>query len=365
MVPFLDLKAQYRSLATQMDAAVLKVVGGGNYILGPEVTAFEEEWARYLGAKHALGISSGLDALRVALLAAGVGPGDEVITAANTFIATALAITSVGATPVLVDPDEATGNVEAEALARAVTPRTKALMPVHLYGLPARMGPILALARERKLTIIEDACQSHGAMVDGVRSGTQGAIGCYSFYPGKNLGAYGDGGAVVTSDDRLADRLRSLRNYGQAKKYHHVELGYNHRLDEVQAAVLRVKLPHLDAWNTARAQRAAQYTRELAGLPLGLPSVPEGRTHIFHLYVIRTDRRDALQAHLTERGIGSLIHYPIPIHLQEAYRSMGKGPGSYPVSERLSREILSLPMYAELTTDQVHEVCEAVRSFFA
>ena len=365
MVPFLDLKTQYRELSGPMDAAVQRVMSSGNFILGPEVTAFEAEYAKYLGVKHALGISSGLDALRLALMAAGVGPGDEVITAANTFIATALAITSVGAKPVLVDPDEATANIEAERIARAITPRTKALMPVHLYGLPARMGPILELAREKKLVVIEDACQSHGAMTEGKKSGTLGQLGCYSFYPGKNLGAYGDGGAVVTNDDHLADRVKSLRNYGQAKKYHHVELGYNHRLDEMQAAVLRVKLPHLDRYNQLRGHHAAQFTRELTGLPLGLPSVPEGRTHIFHLYVIRTPKRDALQAYLGERGIGTLIHYPIPIHRQEAYRSMGLGEGALPVSEKLSREILSLPMYPELTPAQVSEVCEAIRGFFA
>lgn len=364
MVPFLDLKIQYQTLAGEMEPAVLKVLSGGNYILGPEVGAFESEYAAYLGTKHVVSVSSGLDALRLSLLAAGVGPGDEVITAANTFIATALAITSVGAKVVLVEPDEKTANIEAATIARAITDRTRALMPVHLYGLPARMGPIMELARERSLTVIEDACQSHGARVDGVASGTLGQLGCYSFYPGKNLGAYGDGGAIVTSDDRLADALRALRNYGQAKKYHHVEIGYNHRLDEVQAAILRVKLKNLDRYNALRAQHAAYYTRELSGLPLGLPTVPEGRTHIFHLYVVRTEKRDALQAHLTERGIGTLIHYPIPIHMQEAYRSLAIPAGTLPIAERLSREILSLPMYPELTPAQLAEVVEGVRSFF-
>ena len=363
-VPFLDLKTQYRELSGEMDAAVLKVLASTNFILGPEVTAFESEYAAYLGTKHCVSVSSGLDALRLSLLAAGIGPGDEVITASNTFIATALAVTSTGAKVVLVEPDEKTANIEAERIAKAITPRTRALMPVHLYGLPARMGPIMELAREKNLTVIEDACQSHGAKVDGVASGTLGQFGCYSFYPGKNLGAYGDGGAIVTRDDKLADKLRSLRNYGQSKKYHHVEIGYNHRLDEIQAAVLRIKLRNLDRYNGLRAKHAAAYTKGLADLPLNLPVVPEGRTHIFHLYVVRTDRRDALQAHLTGLGIGTLIHYPIPIHLQEAYRSLGVAPGSLPISERLSREILSLPMYPELTAEQVAEVIAGVRSFF-
>jgi len=365
VVPFLDLKTQYLELKSQMDDATQRVLMSGNFILGPEVAAFEEEWARYVGAKHAIGVSNGLDALRMALLAAGVGPGDEVITAANTYIATALAITSVGAKPVLVEPDEATSNVEADAMARAITPRTRALMPVHLYGLPARMGPILELAREKGLTVIEDAAQAHGARVDGRVAGSLGQLGCFSMYPGKNLGCYGDGGAVVTNDDAMATKIKSLRNYGQIKKYHHVEQGFNHRLDELQAAVLRVKLPHLERWNASRAKHAAQYARELAGLPIGIPSTPEGRTHIFHLYVIRTDRRDALQAYLGERGISCLIHYPIPIHLQEAYRDMNLKAGAFPIAERLAKEILSLPMYPELTPAQISEVCEAIRSFFS
>ena len=361
-VPFLDLKTQYQALKSEMESSVLKVLSGGNYILGPEVGAFEADYARFLDTKHVISVSSGLDALRLALLAAGVGPGDEVITAANTFIATALAVTSVGARVVLVEPDEATHNVEADAIARAITPRTRAILPVHLYGLPARMQPILELARSKNLTVIEDACQAHGALVDGKSAGTLGAMGCYSFYPGKNLGAYGDGGAISTNDDRLAEKLRSLRNYGQAKKYHHVEIGYNHRLDEVQAAVLRIKLANLARYNRLRGEHAAYYTRALAGLPLTCPTVPAGRTHIFHLYVIRTAHRDALQAYLGERGIGTLIHYPIPIHKQEAYAK--EKLGTFPLSERLAGEILSLPMYPELTEAQLAEVVAGIKGFF-
>jgi dTDP-4-amino-4,6-dideoxygalactose transaminase len=364
VVPFLDLKTQYSQIASEMEPAVLKVLSGGNYILGDEVRAFEREFASFLGVKHAISVSSGLDALRLALLAADVKPGDEVITAANTFIATALAITTIGAKLVMVDPDDETANIEASAIAKAITPRTKAIIPVHLYGLPARMGPIMELARERNLTVIEDACQAHGAKVDGVRAGTQGAMACFSFYPGKNLGAAGDGGLVTTGDDKLAARLQSLRNYGQEKKYYHSEIGYNHRLDEIQAAVLRIKLKRLDAWNGQRAANAAAYTKGLAGLPIETPKVPEGRTHIFHLYVIRTDRRDELQAHLTARGVSTLIHYPVPIHLQQAYRSLGLGPGSFPISERMAGRILSLPMFPELTAAQTQEVVEGVRAFF-
>lgn len=364
MVPFLDLKTQYSQIAGEMEPAVLKVLSGGNYILGDEVRAFEREFAAYLGVKHAIAVSSGLDALRLALIAADIQPGDEVITPANTFIATALAITSVGAKVVLVEPDEETANIEASAIARAITPRTRAIIPVHLYGLPCRTAPILELARERNLTVIEDACQAHGALVDGVKAGTQGQMGCYSFYPGKNLGACGDGGMVVTSDDRLAQRLTSLRNYGQEKKYYHTEIGYNHRLDEIQAAVLRVKLRRLDTWNALRAKHAAAYTKGLSGLPAKTPTMPEGRTHIFHLYVIRTDQRDALQQHLTARGVGTLIHYPVPIHLQQAYRSLGLGPGSFPISERMAGQILSLPMFPELTQGQIDEVVAGVCAFF-
>lgn len=361
-VPFLDLKTQYAALAGEMEPAVLKVLQGGNFILGPEVTAFESEYARFLGTKHVISVSSGLDALRLSLLAAGIGPGDEVITAANTFIATALAVTSTGARVVLVEPDEATHNITAAGIEKALTPRTKALLPVHLYGLPCDMKDILALAKARNLTVIEDACQAHGAKVDGQSAGTLGAMGCYSFYPGKNLGAYGDGGAISTNDDRLAEKLKSLRNYGQSKKYHHVEIGYNHRLDEVQAAILRIKLKNLERYNTLRAQHAAYYTRALSGTPLVCPTVPGNRTHIFHLYVVRSTQRDRLQAHLTEKGIGTLIHYPIPIHKQEAYKD--EKLGSFPLAEKLAGEILSLPMYPELTEAQLAEVVAGVKSFF-
>jgi dTDP-4-amino-4,6-dideoxygalactose transaminase len=363
MVPFLDLKGQYQELAPEIEPAVRRVLAGASYILGDEVAAFESEFASYLGARHAVGVSNGLDALRLALMALDVGPGHEVITASNTFIATALAITSVGARPVLVEPDEATHAIEAGAIERAIGPCTRAILPVHLYGLPARMGPILALARARGLAVVEDACQAHGAMVDGRRAGTLGDLGCFSFYPGKNLGAYGDGGAVVTDRPDLAARLSRLRNYGQERKYHHVEPGYNHRLDEIQAAILRVKLRRLDGWNERRRAHAAAYARALAGAPLVLPRVPEGRTHVFHLHVVRSERRDALQQHLTARGIGTLIHYPVPIHLQPAYRSLALGPGTFPLAERLAREVLSLPMFPELTGGQIDEVAGAVREF--
>ena len=361
----MDLKAQYRSLSSEVEPAILKVLAGGSYILGPEVDAFEKEFAAYLGAQEAVGISSGLDALKLALLALGVGPGDEVITAANTFIATALAITGVGARPVLVDPDEATNNIDAVGIRAAITPKTKAIIPVHLYGQPAPMGPIMELAREKGIFVVEDACQAHGASVNGRRAGTIGHLGCFSFYPGKNLGAYGDGGAVVTDRKDLADKLRRLRNYGQEKKYHHLELGHNHRLDEVQASILRIKLRHLDDWNERRRANARLYEEKLAALPVKTPRTPEKMVHVFHLYVIRTNRRDALLAHLSAKGVGCIMHYPVPIHLQPAYRGLGLTKGSLPVSERLADEILSIPMFPELTEAQIDEVVGAIRSFFA
>ncbi|MBI4859720.1 MAG: DegT/DnrJ/EryC1/StrS family aminotransferase [Candidatus Riflebacteria bacterium] len=365
MVPFLDLKTQYRTIAPEVEPAVTRILAEGAYILGKEVEAFEKEFAAFLGAGHAIAVSSGLDALRIALQALGIGPGDEVITAANTFIATALSITGVGARPVLVDPDDATANIESSTISRAITPRTKAIMPVHLYGLPADMEPILALAKQHGLPVIEDACQAHGANMNGRRAGTFGEIGCFSFYPGKNLGAAGDGGMVVTNRPDLAEKLRRLRNYGQERKYYHVDLGGNHRLDEIQAAILRIKLRRLDGWNQARQGHARAYTQELSSMPLVLPRIPEGRTHIFHLYPVRTPRRDALQAHLTSRGIGTLIHYPIPIHLQPAYKHLQIAEGALPVAERMGRELLSLPMFPELTAAQIEEVVAVVRSFFA
>ncbi|MGQ9896458.1 MAG: DegT/DnrJ/EryC1/StrS family aminotransferase [Acidobacteriota bacterium] len=364
-IPFVDLQAQYRSLQDELNAAVLAVMQQCNFILGKEVTDFERAFADYVGTQYCVGVASGLDALRLALEALGIGPGDEVIVPAHTFIASALAVSAVGARPVLVEVDEASFNIDPARIEAAITPRTKAIMPVHLYGQPADMDPILNLARQYSLRVIEDASQAHGARYRGRRVGALGDAGCFSFYPGKNLGAYGDAGGLVTNDAVLAEKVRFLRNYGQEVKYKHVVKGYNLRLDTLQAAVLGVKLRYLDTWNARRAAHAAAYTHALEGVgDLQLPRVITG-DHVFHLYVIRTQQRDALQAHLNRQGIATVIHYPIPIHLQAAYADLGYTHGTFPITERLSGEILSLPMYAELTAEQQNYVTAAVKNFFA
>ena len=364
-IPFVDLQAQYQSLKAEMDAAVLRVMQQCNFILGKEVSDFERAFADYVGAKHCVGVASGLDALKLTLEALGIGSGDEVIVPAHTFIASALAVSAVGARPALAEVEEDSFNLDPKRLEAALTPRTKAVMPVHLYGQPADLDPILDFARRHGLRVIEDASQAHGARYRGRRVGTFGDAGCFSFYPGKNLGAYGDAGGLVTDDDALAERARFLRNYGQEVKYKHVVKGYNLRLDTLQAAVLSVKLPHLDDWNARRAAHAAAYTHALEGVgDLKLPRVVYG-DHVFHLYVIRTAQRDALQQHLAERGIATVIHYPVPIHLQAAYADLGQGRGAFPLAEQLAGEILSLPIYAELTPDQRSDVIAAVKAFFA
>lgn len=363
-VPFLDLQIQYRSLRPEVDQAVATVLGNCNFILGKEVEEFERAFAEFLETGFALGISSGLDALSLGLRALGVGPGDEVIIPANTFIASALAVTGVGATPVLVDMDPATFNIDPARIEAAVTPRTKAIMPVHLYGRTCDLDPILEIARLYDLRVIEDASQAHGARYKGQRVGTLGDIGCFSFYPGKNLGAYGDGGAVATPRRDLADRIARLRNYGQEKKYHHSEKGFNHRLDTIQAAVLNVKLKHLETWNQRRAEHAARYSALLKDIPgVITPELPEPGAHVFHLYVIRSERRDELQKFLAEKGVATIIHYPIPIHLQDAYRDLGHAPEDFPHTTKLAGEILSLPMFPELTDEQIEVTVAAIRAF--
>ena len=357
-IPFVDLPAQHRALETDLKAAIGEVLTKCDFILGGAVEQFEREFAQFTGAKHAISVGSGLEALRLSLEVAGIGSGDEVIIPANTFIATALAISAVGAKPVLVDCDEVTFNINPALIPAAITSRTKAIMPVHLYGQPCEMDEIMAIAHDRRIVVLEDACQAHGALYKGRGAGTFGLAGSFSFYPGKNLGACGDGGAIVTNDDALAARLRRLRNYGQERKYVHIERGVNTRLDTMQAAILRIKLRHLGEWNQARARHAARYSAQLRGVrtPVAAPN----RTHIFHLYVIRTYRREALQKQLAAAGIQTGIHYPIPIHRQEAYADLGFGIGSFPVTERLSEEILSLPMYAELTEEQLKHVVHSV-----
>ena len=359
VVPFVDLKAQYQTIRDEIRAEVDKVFESTQFILGDAVEKFERDFADFLGVKHVLGVGSGLDALRLALEAAGVGAGHEVIIPANTFIATALAVSATGAKPVLVDCREDTYQIDPALIEQAITPRTKVIMPVHLYGQSADIKAIVEIARNHRLEVIEDAAQAHGTRFLGQRCGTFGLAGCFSFYPGKNLGAYGDGGAVVTNDDDFAKKVNSLRNYGQKQKYVHVEKGTNSRLDTVQAAILNVKLRHLDDWNAARRAHAAMYSDSLAD-DFVVPAIDPRSEHIFHLYVVRTRNRDELQQHLNSRGIQTGIHYPIPIHLQEAYRDLGLGKGSFPVTEKLADEIISLPMFAELTQHQIELVLEEV-----
>ena len=362
MIPFLDLGAAYRELQPQIDAAVARVLSSGHYILGPEVDAFESEFAAYCEASHCIGLANGLDALHLALRAMGVGPGDEVIVPSNTYIATWLAVSQCGATPVPVEPDERTYNIDPSLIEAAITPRTKVILPVHLYGQPADMDPILAIARKHGLRVLEDGAQAHGARYKGQRIGTHGDVVTWSFYPGKNLGALGDGGAVTTNDPELADRIRVLRNYGSRVKYVNEVQGYNSRLDPIQAAVLRVKLAHLDAWNARRTDVAAAYLQDLEGCGLVLPYVPAWASPAWHLFVVRHPQRDALQQRLHEAGVGTLIHYPIPPHRQAAYAAAGFAPDAFPIASRMADAVLSLPIGPQLQKDDVARVIEAVQA---
>jgi dTDP-4-amino-4,6-dideoxygalactose transaminase len=359
-IPLVDLKAQYAALRPDIDAAIARVIANTSFIMGPEVRAFEEAFAAWCQARFAVGISSGTAAIELTLRALGVGPGDEVITTPFTFIATGEAISATGATPVFADIDPATYNLDPAAVEAALTARTRALLPVHLYGQPADMAALAAIAQRRGLALLEDAAQAHGAEIAGRRAGSLGHAACFSFYPGKNLGCYGDGGAVTTDDEALAGRLRKLRDHGRSSKYVHDELGYGHRLDALQAAILAAKLPHLDAANAARRRLAARYRQLLAGADLVLPYVPEGVTPAWHLYVVRTTRRDALLASLRAEGIEAGIHYPLPLHLQPAYRSLGLGAGSFPVAEAAAQQVLSLPLFPEMTDEQQERVAAAV-----
>lgn len=364
-IPFVDLQAQYRSIQADVLRAISGVLDTSQYILGDAVQSFERAFAEFIGSRNAVGVGSGLDALSLALDALDIGPGDEVIIPANTYIATALAVSAVGATPVLVDCREDTFEIDTELIEPALTGRTRALMPVHLFGQSADMDAIEAVASAHNLVVVEDAAQAHGTRFRGRRCGTFGRVGCFSFYPGKNLGAYGDGGIAVTDDDEIAERLRRLRNYGQRVKYEHVERGTNSRLDSIQAAVLNVKLPHLEQWNASRATNAAMYMEMLANTDVVTPVLDPRSTHIFHLFVVRTKHRDRLMKHLADHGIQTGIHYPIPIHLQQAYRQLGLGTGAFPVAERLADEILSLPMFPELTPEQIGRVVDAISAFRA
>jgi dTDP-4-amino-4,6-dideoxygalactose transaminase len=362
-VAFVDLGAIHRELAPEIDGAIREVVDQTDFILGRAVHDFEAAFAGYCGVACAIGVDSGFSALELSLRACDIGPGDEVITAANTFVATVAAIESTGATPVLVDVDPFTRNLDPIALERAIRPATRAVIPVHLYGRPAEMEEITALASAYGLRVIEDACQAHGARYKGRRAGALGDAAAFSFYPSKNLGAYGDGGIVVTNDDEIAERVRLLRNLGSRVRYVHEDKGFNHRLDTLQAAVLSSKLPVLDLHNDRRRVRAFAYRAELAGVPVTTPPESGHCDCVYHLYVIESDRRDELQDHLQRHGVATGIHYPVPIHLQPAYAALGEGEGSFPVSERLARTILSLPMHPHLELDAVAYVASCIAAF--
>ena len=359
-VPFLDLGASYRELKTEIDTAVARVLDSGLYILGPEVDAFEAEWAEYCEAKHAVGLANGLDALVLALRALDVGPSDEVIVPSNTYIATWLAVSAVGAKPVPVEPDPATHNIDPTRIAAAITSRTKVLLPVHLYGQPADMDPILMLAQERGIAVVEDAAQAHGARYKGKRIGAHGDIVCWSFYPGKNLGALGDGGAITTNRADLADNIQVLRNYGSRVKYVNEVQGVNSRLDPMHAAVLRVKLKHLDDWTDRRRAVADFYSNGLKNSALILPHVPEWADPVWHLYVVRSNERDALQQRLGAADVGTLIHYPIPPHMQDAYSELDIAAEDLPIAHQMAGEVLSLPISPHMENQSVALVCNAV-----
>ncbi len=355
-------KEQYLARKAEIDAAIARVLEAGHYILGNEVNAFEQEFASYLGILHGVGVGSGTEALHLALAACGIGPRDEVITVSHTAVATVAAIELTGARPVLVDIDPESFTLDPSRLEAAVTPRTRAIIPVHLYGTPADMGAIMAFAHKRDLRVIEDCAQAHGAIRDGKRVGVHGDAGCFSFYPTKNLGAIGDGGMVVTRDGTIASKVRLLREYGWKERYKSEISGWNSRLDEIQAAILRVKLRYLDADNSARALIAGEYAKALAGCGLVLPTVRDGVTHAWHQFVVRSDRRDALQAYLSENGVSALIHYPIPVHLQPAYRRR-LGDANLPETERAAREVLSLPIYPELKRVEWQRITNLIRMF--
>ncbi len=358
-IPMVDLKAEYRALGAEIERAVGAVLASGHFILGPQVQALEREVADYLGVKHAIAVASGTDALHLALRSAGVQRGDEVITSAFTFIATAEAVSYIGARPVFVDIDPVTFNLDPAALEAAVTERTRAILPVHLYGQAADMDPILALARRRGLKVIEDCAQSFGADYRGRKTGALGDAGCFSFYPSKNLGAYGDGGMVTTNDDGLAEQVRVLRDHGSRIRYHHSVVGYNSRLDELQAAILRVKLKRIEALNARRREAAARYTARLTGGPVTPPAEAGYGRHVYHQYTVRSPRRDALREALARADIASAIYYPIPLHRQEVYQADYRGLG-LPHTEGAAREVLSLPMHPYLAPDQVDRVCEVL-----
>jgi dTDP-4-amino-4,6-dideoxygalactose transaminase len=363
-IAYLDLPAQIRSLRKDLDAAIARTLDNCSFCLGPDVVQFEKDFAKYVGGEHGIGFNSGTSALHVALLLLDVGPGDEVITTPMTFVATSWAISYAGAKPVYVDIDDATCNLDPKLIERAITPRTKAIMPVHLYGHPFDIDPVLEIARKHNLPVVEDACQSHGAKYKGKTVGTFGALSGFSFYPGKNLGACGEGGALVTNDAKFAARARSLREHGATVRYYHDEIGFNYRMEGIQGAVLGVKLKHLAKWTERRREVAHAYHKLLADTPLKLPREASYAESAYHVYVVRHPQRDELKKHLEANRIGCALHYPLPLHLQKCYASLGHKAGAFPVSEKAANECLSLPIYPELTDPQIQRVAEVIKDFF-
>ncbi|MCE9645952.1 MAG: DegT/DnrJ/EryC1/StrS family aminotransferase [Chloroflexi bacterium] len=363
-IPFVDLNKQYESIRRELDEALSRVFTRGSFILGAEVSAFEREFAEYCTVSHSIGVASGTDALKLALLACGIGMGDDVIVPAHTAVATIAAVHAAGANPLLVDIDPVRYTLDPALLAQAVTPRTCAIIPVHLYGCPADLFPILQFARKHNLLVVEDCAQAHGAVYQGRKIGSWGDIAAFSFYPTKNLGGFGDGGAVLTGDPARAEKVRLLRQYGWAEHYISSVRGINSRLDELQAAILRVKLKYLDEWNASRRKLAGLYYELLSGTELTLPAQPADASHVFHQFVVRHSRRDQLRGYLKDLGIQTLVHYPVPIHLQPAYADLGCPKGSLPVAERASQEVLSLPLYPELTEGNVARICRVIIDFF-
>lgn len=361
-IPFVDLQKEQKTLKNAIEKTMNKVMKKGNFILGEEVSAFEKSFAKYLGAKYVIGVASGTDALVLSLKALGIGVGDEVIVPSLTFIATALAVSVTGATPVFVDVDEESHTIDPNGIERKITDKTKAIIPVHLYGNPANLSKIIEIAKKHKLFVIEDAAQAHGATYKGKKVGSFGEFGCFSFYPTKNLGACGDGGAIATNSSVLAAKINLLRNYGQEKKYHSKTFGYNSRLDELQAAILLVKLKHLDEWNKRRRELAKVYKEELKKI-VGIPGETSNASSVFHLFTIQTFKRDFLLKELENNGIISLIHYPVPLHLQEAYSYLGYKRGDFPVSERIAKNTLSLPIHPFLKESHIKFIAEVIRSF--
>lgn len=363
MIPFVDLKAQYLSIKEEIDRAVLDTLASTQFVLGKEVAAFEELFAAYTQCQYALGVNSGTSALHLALLACGVGPGDEVITTPHTFIATVSAIDYTGARPVFVDIDPVTFTIDPASIEAAITPRTKAIIPVHLYGQPADMDPIMAIACKHNLVVIEDAAQAHGAEYKGRRVGSIGDAGCFSFYPGKNLGAYGEGGAVTTNNPEISCTVRMLRDWGAERRYHHDLKGFNYRMEGIQGAILRVKMAYIEHWTELRRAAAARYDAMLAPLGIQTPVALPDRRHVYHIYAIRDRQRDALQTYLHDHGVSTGIHYPIPVHLQKAFADLGYRLGDFPQAELAAAEVLSLPMFPELTVDQQQVVAEALQGW--